>query len=110
MNATPLRLAVLVSGSGTTLQNLIDEIAAGRLNASIQIVVGSRPGLVGIERAAAAKIANFVVDRKGFESCAAFSKQVFGLVDDAGVDLVCLAGWLCLLDLPEKYSGKTINI
>ncbi|HSV13608.1 MAG TPA: phosphoribosylglycinamide formyltransferase [Tepidisphaeraceae bacterium] len=108
--ASPIKLAVLVSGSGTTLQNLIDEIAAGRLNASIQIVIGSRPDLVGIERAAAAKIPNFVVDRKGFDSCTAFSKQVFGLVDDAGVDLVCLAGWLCLLDLPEKYAGKAINI
>src|SRR4051812_39035409 len=96
-NALPIKLAVFVSGSGTTLQNLIDEIAAGRLNASIQIVVGSRPGLVGIDRAATAKIPNFVVDRKSFDSCAAFSKQVFGLIDDANVDLVCLAGWLCLL-------------
>jgi phosphoribosylglycinamide formyltransferase-1 len=111
MSASPIRLAVLVSGSGTTLQNLIDEIAAGRLNANIQIVIGSRPGLKGIDRAAAAKIPNFVVDRKQFDSCAAFSKQVFGLIDDAGgVDLVCLAGWLCLLDLPEKLSGKMMNI
>ncbi len=109
-NVSPLRLAVLVSGSGTTLQNLIDEIAAGRLNASIQIVIGSRPGLVGLERAAAAKLANFVVDRKGFENCADFSQQVFGLVADAGVDLVCLAGWLCLLDIPAAFAGKVMNI
>jgi formyltetrahydrofolate-dependent phosphoribosylglycinamide formyltransferase len=110
MSAPPLRLAVLVSGSGTTLQNLIDEVAAGRLNASIQIVIGSRPGLVGLERAAAAKIANFVVDRKSFDSCEAFSQQVFGLIDDANVDLVCLAGWLCLLELPAKYLGRIMNI
>jgi formyltetrahydrofolate-dependent phosphoribosylglycinamide formyltransferase len=108
---SPIKLAVLVSGSGTTLQNLIDEIAAGRLNARIQIVIGSRPGLKGIDRAAAAKIPNFVVDRKQFDTCAAFSKQVLGLIDDAGgVELVCLAGWLCLLDLPEQHTGRIMNI
>lgn len=106
----PLKLAVLVSGSGTTLQNLIDEIAASRLNATIQIVIGSRLGLLGIERASAAKLANFVVDRKGFESSALFSKAVFSLIDDAGVDLICLAGWLCLLDIPPRYAGKIMNI
>jgi phosphoribosylglycinamide formyltransferase-1 len=110
-DSPPTKIAVLVSGSGTTLQNLVDEIAAGTLNATIPIVIGSRPGLVGIERAAKAKIPNFVVDRKSYEDCAAFSKQVFGLIEDAGgVDLVCLAGWLCLLDIPERYTGKTMNI
>jgi phosphoribosylglycinamide formyltransferase-1 len=110
MSASPLRLAVLVSGSGTTLQNLFDEIAAGKLDATIQIVIGSRQGLVGIERAAKAKLPNFIVDRKGFDDCASFSKQVFGLVDDAGVNLICLAGWLCLLDIPEKFAGRVMNI
>src|SRR5438270_10511490 len=110
-HASPIKLAVLVSGSGTTLQNLVDEIAAGRLNASSQIVIGSRPGLVSIERAARARLPNFVVDRKSFEDCAAFSKQVFGLINDAGgADLICLAGWLCLLDIPERYAGKMMNI
>jgi formyltetrahydrofolate-dependent phosphoribosylglycinamide formyltransferase len=111
MAVAPLKLAVLVSGSGTTLQNLLDEIAAGRLNASVELVIGSKPGLKGLERAAAAKVMNFVVERTAYENVAAFSKQVFGLIDDAGgVDLVCLAGWLCLLDIPEKYHGRIMNI
>jgi phosphoribosylglycinamide formyltransferase-1 len=105
-----LKLAVLVSGSGTTLQNLLDEIAAGRLDASVEVVVGSKPGLKGLERAANAKVMNFVADRSAYDDCAAFSKQVFGLIDDAGVDLVCLAGWLCLLDIPAKYAGRVMNI
>ena len=110
MPSSPLKLAVLVSGSGTTLQNLIDVIAAGKLDARIDLVVGSRPGLLSLKRASDARLPNFVVDRRDFADCAAFSKQVFCLCDDAGVDLVCLAGWLCLLDLPDRYLGKTMNI
>jgi formyltetrahydrofolate-dependent phosphoribosylglycinamide formyltransferase len=110
MPSKPLNLAVLVSGSGTTLQNLIDQIAAGQLDARINIVIGSRPELVGVKRAADAKIMNFVVDRQSFSDVAAFSKAVFSLCDDAGMDLVVLAGWLCLLEIPEKYAGRVINI
>jgi phosphoribosylglycinamide formyltransferase-1 len=106
----PLQIAVLLSGSGTTLQNLIDVIAAGRLNAQIKLVIGSRTGLGGLQRAADAKIMNFVVDRRRFADCERFSKQVFSLCDDAQVDLVCLAGWLCLLDIPAAYAKKTMNI
>src|SRR5438876_11726966 len=100
MPSAPSTLAVLVSGSGTTLQNLIDHIAAGTLSARIAIVIGSRAELLGLKRAAEAKIMNFVVDRRNFPDCAAFSKQVFSLCDDAGVDLLCLGGWLCLLEIP----------
>jgi formyltetrahydrofolate-dependent phosphoribosylglycinamide formyltransferase len=107
---SPIKLAVLVSGSGTTLQNLLDAIRADTLNASVEIVIGSKPGLKGLERAADAKVMNFVVDRSAYQDCATFSKQVFSLIDDAGVDLVCLGGWLCLLDIPERYAGKVMNI
>ncbi len=110
MSLSPIRLAVLVSGSGTTLQNLIDQIAAEKLDAVINLVVGSRAGLGGIDRAAKAKLANFVVNRRGFESVADFSKAVFSLIDDSGIDLICLGGWLSLLEIPEKYAGKIINI
>jgi len=106
----PIRLAILVSGSGTTLQNLIDEIAAGRLNAKASIVVASRAGLVGTERAVKAGIPNVVVNRKDFANVADFSREVFRHIDAANVDLVCLAGWLCLLDLPERYAHRAMNI
>ena len=109
-DAKALNLAVLVSGSGTTLQNLVDQIAASTLDAQVAIVIGSKPGLLGVRRAADAKIMNFVVDRREFQDCASFSKQVFSLCDDAGVDLVCLAGWLCLVEIPAKYLGRVMNI
>jgi phosphoribosylglycinamide formyltransferase-1 len=110
MPTSPITLAVLVSGGGTTLQNLIDRIADHSLDARIAIVIGSRENLAGLDRAAKAKIPNFVVDRKESANCAEFSKQVFRLCDDAGVDLVCLGGWLCLLDIPESYAGRIMNI
>ena len=107
---SPIQLAVLASGGGTTLQNLIDLIAAGELDATIKVVIASRPGIKAVERAADAKIMNFVVDRKQFADLAEFSRQVFSLCDDAGVDLVCLAGWLSMLVLPAAYRGRMINI
>lgn len=110
MGSSPLNLAVLVSGSGTTLQNLIDEIAAGRLDANIKLVIGSRPGLVGLERARKAGLDHVVVDRGAFTSCSDFSKRVFDLCAQAGADLVCLAGWLCLLEVPAQFGGRVMNI
>ena len=106
----PLKLAVLVSGSGTTLQNLVDVIRAGGLDARVELVIGSKPGLVGIQRAEAAGLTNVVVDRKSYDSTEEFSRRVFQLCDGAGVDLICLAGWLCLLDIPKSYGGRIMNI
>lgn len=110
MSSSPLKIAALVSGSGTTLQNLLEVIAAGRLDAEIAVVIGSKPGLKALERAAAAKIMNFVVERAAFEDVGVFSKAVFDLIDDAAVDLVCCAGWLCLLEIPERFAGRILNI
>jgi formyltetrahydrofolate-dependent phosphoribosylglycinamide formyltransferase len=110
MSLSPIKLAVLASGGGTTLQNLIDRIAAGELEAQIKVVIASRPGIKAIERAASARIMNFVIDRKNFESADAFSAAVYKLCDDAGVDLVCLAGWLSMLRIPARYQSRVINI
>src|SRR4051812_43277745 len=76
MSTSPLKLAVLVSGSGTTLQNLIDLIAAGQLDARVEVVLASRPGIKGIDRAAAAGLRHFVAERARFGDVAEFSRQV----------------------------------
>jgi phosphoribosylglycinamide formyltransferase 1 len=107
---SPIQVAILASGGGTTLQNLIDLIAAGQLDAQVKLVIASRPGIRALERAAEAKIMNFVVDRRQFPDVQEFSRQVFQLCDDAAVDLVCLAGWLSMVALPERYRGRIINI
>ena len=104
-----LRMAVLVSGGGTTLQNFIDCIAAGVLQARVALVVASKPGIVGIERARKANLPTFVVDRRATES-AQFSDRIFSLCDEHAVELVCLGGWLSLLEIPARYAGRVMNI
>jgi phosphoribosylglycinamide formyltransferase-1 len=110
MSDKPINLAVLLSGSGRTLQNLIDLIGAGQLNARVSVVIGSRPNLGGLKRAAKAKLLNFVVDRRESASLADFSQKVFSLCDDAGADLVVCAGWLSLLEIPARYENRIMNI
>jgi formyltetrahydrofolate-dependent phosphoribosylglycinamide formyltransferase len=110
MSRNPLKLAILVSGSGTTLQNLLDFIGRGELDARVEVVIGSRTGLLGLKRAAEAGLTHVVVDRSKHADVAEFSRHVFSYCDGLGVDLVCLAGWLCLLDIPVKYHGRVMNI
>jgi len=110
MAFSPINLAVLVSGSGTTLQNLLDQSAAANLDARVKLVIGSRAGLPAVERAQRARIRTEVIERKSFPDLASFSHRVFDLIDRADVDLVCLAGWLCLLDLPDQYQHRVMNI
>ena len=110
MSRNVITLAVLVSGSGTTLQNLIDEIAAERLHAKIGIVIGSRTGLLGVQRAIDANIPTRVIERKSFADSHSFSRQVFASLDAVRPQLVCLAGWLSLLEIPDGYRGRIMNI
>jgi formyltetrahydrofolate-dependent phosphoribosylglycinamide formyltransferase len=110
MPIAPINLAVLVSGSGTTLQNLIDQIRANKLDARIKLVIGSRPGLPGVERAQRAGIPAHVVDRKQFTDVSSFSRSVFKLIDPAEVQLICLGGWLSLLEIPQVWQGRMMNI
>lgn len=106
----PINLAVLASGGGTTLQNILDCIRAGTLEARVSVVIASRPGIRALERAAGAGIASLVVERKRFADVRSFSEPVFRRLDEAGADLVCLAGWLSLLEIPERYHGRMMNI
>jgi phosphoribosylglycinamide formyltransferase-1 len=108
--ASPIQLAVLISGSGRTLQNLIDRIRDGSLNANIAAVIASRPGIGGIERAKNADLASHVMDRAANPSVEDFSRPIFKICSDANVDLICLGGWMSLLDIPPAYQGRIINI
>ncbi|MFM7151666.1 MAG: phosphoribosylglycinamide formyltransferase [Gemmataceae bacterium] len=104
----PLRLGVLLSGSGSTLQNLIDHIADGKLPARIQTVISSKDGVLGIDRARQAHLPVHVVTRKSCSSAEEFSKKVLGYCED--VDLVCMAGFLQFLPVPEAFIGRVMNI
>jgi len=110
MPRSPIQLAVLISGGGTTLQNLVDRIGDGSLNAGIAAVIASRPGIKGIERAKDAGLACHVVERGKYFSDEEFSRDVFKICRDARAELVCLGGWLSMLEIPAAFSGRLMNI
>jgi phosphoribosylglycinamide formyltransferase 1 len=105
----PIRLAVCVSGGGTTLQNLIDRIAAARLRAAIVQVVANKPGIGALARAEAVGIPTEVVVRAG-RSLSEFSAAIFEPIRRREADLVILGGFLALLEIPDDYAGRVINI
>jgi phosphoribosylglycinamide formyltransferase-1 len=105
-----IRLGVLLSGSGTTLQNLLDRSAAGSLPARIVCVVSSKADAFGLARARRAGVPAFVVERKACPSREEFSRLIFDHCRQAGVDLVCLAGFLQLLHIPPDFEGRVLNI
>src|SRR4051794_40467906 len=106
----PIRLAVLLSGSGTTLQNLLDRIAAGELRAQVVCVVSNNPAAFGLTRAANAGVPAFVVERKSCASRAEFGQRIFAPCRDAGAELVCMAGFLQLLPIASDYRNRVLNI
>src|SRR2546430_15378193 len=100
-----MNLAVLASGSGTTLQNLIDRISSKSLDARLDIVIASRPNFLALDRAAKASIPAHIIDRKSFSIAADFSKPIFKLFDDHHIDLFYLVQWLRILNIPPRYEN-----
>jgi len=107
---SPIQLAVLLSGSGRTLQNLVDHIADGRLHARIALVVSSRAEVLGVSRARQAGIETVVVPRKRYDSDEAYSRVLVALLDRTPPDLVVMAGYMHLFRFPEAYRGRVMNI
>jgi phosphoribosylglycinamide formyltransferase 1 len=105
----PIRLAVCVSGEGTTLQNLIELIRSRRLNAQIVQVVASRPRIGAIARAEAVGIPLALANRNA-RSRTEFSASVFDPIRHSKADLVILAGFLSLLYIPPEYKGRVLNV
>ena len=106
----PIRLAVLLSANGTTLQNLLDRIADGRLKAQVVLVISNRSDAFGLVRAEASGVPTAVVDRKECASREEFSQRIFALCREARADLVCLAGFLQLLRIPDDFQNRVMNI
>lgn len=107
---SPLKLAVLISGGGTTLDNLVKAIQEERLNAEISLVVSSRPDVKGVEKAQGYGLPTQVISRADFSNTEQFSESLFAAVRDAGVELVILAGYLSLISIPDDYTLKVMNI
>lgn len=106
----PLRLGVLLSGSGRTLQNFIDRIADGSFPARIEVVVSSHPGVKGLERAEKAGLPSVVVPFRDHPDTASFSRAVTAVLDRYPIDLVAMAGFIRRWAFPPAYAGRVLNI
>ena len=108
--SAPFRIAVLISGGGTTLKNLIDWDQRGQLNAEIGCVVSSNPEAGGLEYAASAGVVGKIVDHREFDDIDAFSQAIFEPVLESAADLVVMGGFLRRLKIPETFTNRVVNI
>lgn len=107
MAQEPLQLAVLISGGGRTLVNIEEHIRAGTLNAVVRAVICSRGDVRGVSRANALCLPTIVLKKKAL-SPEAFQNGITEAVDSC--DLVCMAGFLSMWRVPDKWHARVINI
>ena len=111
-SAARLRVAVLVSGSGTNLQAIIDATAEGRLDINIVGVISDRPEAFGLQRAVAADIPAIPVDFKSYKTRTHYDKQLDRELASLAPDLVILAGYMRILPAAtvNRFRGRMLNI
>ena len=105
-----LKLAVLISGSGTTLRNLIERSEAGTLPAEVELVVSSKEGVLGLERAREHNIPTAVVEWTRIRDVQDFSYRITDVLGEFEPDLVIMGGFLHLYKMPDEYKGRIMNI
>ena len=104
-----LRLAVLLSGSGRTLENLLEWIDSGGLSATVAVVVSSRPDVRGLRIAERAGLSTRLLPPSG-QSVEGWSERIFRACREARSDLVVMAGFMHLVRIPADFTGRVINI
>lgn len=104
-----LRLAVLLSGSGTSLANLFDQIDAG-LPARVEVVISSRRSAYGLERARKRGVPAIAIPRKENSDTTLFNDAIHAELAKYEIDLVALLGFLSLFELRGKFEGRTLNV
>lgn len=111
-NVRPLILGVLVSGSGTNLQAILDAIEAGKLSAKVAVVISNVATAKALDRAKAAKVPAIFVDHKAFDSREAFDAALVEVLQSHGVECVVLAGFMRLVTprLLEAFPDRVVNV
>ena len=107
-----LRVGILISGSGTNLQALIDDCARADAASEIALVLSNRGDAFGLTRAARAGLPHRVIDHRAYETRAAFEQALSEALEGSGVELVCLAGFMRVLTAAfvERWRDRLINI
>jgi phosphoribosylglycinamide formyltransferase-1 len=106
------KICVLISGNGSNLQAIIDEIKGGRLNAKISGVISNRPNAYGLERAKEAGIEAVCLDHTDFDTRESYDEALKAQIDAFGADCVVLAGFMRILtpEFVDSFAGKLVNI
>ena len=106
------RLAFLVSGSGTNMQNLIQKIKAGEVHAEATIVISNKPGVKALEKAAALGVGTVVIEHRAYPDREAFDRALSECLERHKIDIIVLAGFMRVLTegFVKKYYGRLINI
>ncbi|MGH1484584.1 MAG: phosphoribosylglycinamide formyltransferase [Cellvibrionaceae bacterium] len=112
MTTTPCRVVVLISGSGSNLQALIDGQKKGSLPISIEAVISNKADVFGLKRAATAKIATVTLDHKQFTDRESFDQALIKEIDQYQPELVVLAGFMRILtpEFVRHYQNRMLNI
>lgn len=110
MSRRRLRVAVLLSGTGRSLENLLACRERGTLDIDIPLVVSSRGGVRGLDVARDAGIDSHVVSRRDYPTPAARSARIAELIAGSEIDLLVLAGFLSRLDILPEWEGRMMNI
>ncbi|MDW5298951.1 MAG: phosphoribosylglycinamide formyltransferase [Sedimentibacter sp.] len=107
-----LKIGVLISGSGTNLQSIIDNVEKGEINGKITVVISNKSDAYGLERARQHNIDAVFVNHKEYENFEMYNDAVIEELEKHGVELIVLAGYLKILsgNFIEKYRNKIINI
>lgn len=104
------RLAFFISGGGGNALNLLKACREGRVPAEAVLALASSPKAAGVPKLKGEGIPCSVVERNAFESDAAYSEACYAACEAAGVDVICLAGWLKKLSVPPRWEGRILNI
>jgi formyltetrahydrofolate-dependent phosphoribosylglycinamide formyltransferase len=105
-----LRVAVLLSGEGTSLENLCERIDAGLVPARVVLVVASKEKAGGLARAERRGIPALAIARKAHPDVRAFNDRIHAALADHGVELVACLGFLSPFELRGRYEGRCINV
>jgi phosphoribosylglycinamide formyltransferase-1 len=112
LSATSKSIVVLISGSGTNLQAIINAVKSGSINANIAAVISNRPDAPGLERARKAGINAVAIDQKTITDRDQFDEALIDEIDKHGADLIVLAGFMRILTekFIDRYEHRIINI
>jgi len=107
-----VKLGVLVSGSGTNLQAILDAVCTGALDADVSLVISNQPNVRAIERAASAGVPTKIISHRDFEGREAFDAALVHALREAGVGYVVLAGFMRVLTpvLLDAFPWRVVNI